>query len=398
MFFHSLKYKFLCLVRDKSLVFWCFAFPLLLGTMFSFAFGSINEPDSFSAIPVAVVREEAAQETAEEAMLFDGIKMLFDSLSAEGEQQLFTVSYTSRDEALDLLSRKEICGIFTIRAVDGRAADAPLTLTVSSEMNSDPVSQSILNAFTQQFHMQYLTISDIAVSHPEKLNAVVEKMTEQADYIAEEALGADTLDSSLTYFFNLIAMTCLYAAIGGNKIAIDHQANLSALGARRSISSGHRLPALLGDLAALLLFEFITVLTALVYFIAVLGVDFGTRLDGVMLTGLCGCLTGISLGFLVGCIGRFGSDTKFGILMAVIMTSVFLSGLMVGNMRILVEQFCPLLNRINPAALISDALYALVVYPSGERFFMNLAGLLALSAVFFLAGFVFVRRKKYAAL
>ena len=403
MFFHSLKYKFLCLVRDKSLVFWCFAFPLLLGTMFSFAFGSINESDSFSAIPVAVVREEAAQETAEETMLFDGIKMLFDSLSAEGEQQLFTVSYTSRDEALDLLSRKEICGIFTIRcadvrAADGRAADAPLTLTVSSEMNSDPVSQSILNAFTQQFHMQYLTISDIAVSHPEKLNAVVEKMTEQADYIAEEALGADTLDSSLTYFFNLIAMTCLYAAIAGSTIAIDHQANLSALGARRSISSGHRLPALLGDLTALLLFEFITVLTALVYFIAVLGVDFGTRLDGVILTGLCGCLTGISLGFLVGCIGRFRSDTKFGILMAVIMTSVFLSGLMVGNMRMLVEQFCPLLNRINPAALISDALYALVVYPSGERFFMNLAGLLTLSAVFFLAGFVFVRRKKYAAL
>ncbi len=402
MFFHSLKYKFLCLVRDKSLVFWCFAFPLLLGTMFSFAFGSINESDSFSAIPVAVVREEAAQETAEETMLFDGIKMLFDSLSAEGEQQLFTVSYTSRDEALDLLSRKEICGIFTIRVADGRiagrAADALLTLTVSSEMNSDPVSQSILNAFTQQFHMQYLTISDIAVSHPEKLNAVVEKMTEQADYIAEEALGADTLDSSLTYFFNLIAMTCLYAAIAGSTIAIDHQANLSALGARRSISSGHRLPALLGDLTALLFFEFITVLTALVYFIAVLGVDFGTRLDGVMLTGLCGCLTGISLGFLVGCIGRFGSNTKFGILMAVIMTSVFLSGLMVGNMRILVEQFCPLLNRINPAALISDALYALVVYPSGERFFMNLAGLLALSAVFFLAGFVFVRRKKYAAL
>ena len=60
MFFHSLKYKFLCLVRDKSLMFWCFAFPLLLGTMFSFAFGSINKPDSFSAIPVAVVREESS--------------------------------------------------------------------------------------------------------------------------------------------------------------------------------------------------------------------------------------------------------------------------------------------------------------------------------------------------
>ena len=34
MFFHTMKYTLLNLLRDKGQVFWCVAFPLLLGTMF----------------------------------------------------------------------------------------------------------------------------------------------------------------------------------------------------------------------------------------------------------------------------------------------------------------------------------------------------------------------------
>lgn len=37
MFFHTMKYTLLNLLRDKGQVFWCVAFPLLLGTMFHFA-------------------------------------------------------------------------------------------------------------------------------------------------------------------------------------------------------------------------------------------------------------------------------------------------------------------------------------------------------------------------
>lgn len=33
-----------------------------------------------------------------------------------------------------------------------------------------------------------------------------------------------------------------------------------------------------------------------------------------------------------------------------------------------IEHICPLFNRINPAALISDSLYALNMYPSLTRF------------------------------
>lgn len=406
MFLHAMKYSFLSLIRSKSLVFWCFAFPLLLGTMFSFAFGGLAKDESFHAIPVAIVSDFKTANTDISLTAADEIYRLFDELSKPGAQQFLEISYTTEEEALRLLSEKEVYGIITvsmppIAAYTDSAAhltQAPLTLTLSAEMNSDTLYQSILGTFVEQFNMEYQAVAGIALTQSEKLPDVFSRMTKTTDYIAKATLGAETLDESLTYFFNLIAMTCLYAAIAGSNLAIDSQANLSPLGARRSISPAPRLATMLGDFSALLLLEFVAVLTALFYFSGVLGVNFGTRFGYVVLTALCGCLTGISLGFFVGSLGHFTRDTKFGILIAVIMASCFLSGLMVGNIRMFVENICPLVNRINPAAQIADALYALIIYPSQERFFRNIASLLIISAVLSLSGLVLIRRKKYASI
>ena len=398
MFFHTMKYTLLTMLRDKGQVFWCVAFPLLLGTMFHFAFGGLGSDESFSAIPVAVVMEEESAE----------LRSMFDSLSEPGEDQFLEVTYASAADARELLKAKEVYGIITAdlpTVSDYRNAASiedvstyPLSLALSAEMTSDPLYQSILSVLVDRFNIEYSAIAQAAMKDPAKLPALLHTVSEEVSYIRHESLGADSVDESLTYFFNLIAMTCLYAAMIGNTLAISNQANLSDLGARRNVSPVPRLLATLGDLTGALIFEFSSLLITIVYLTLVLKVDFGNHLGGVTLTCLCGCLAGLSLGFLVGCIGQFSKETKFGFLMAAIMICCFLSGLMIGNMRALVEDFCPLLNRINPAALISDALYSLVVYPSYTRFFTNLAGLLLLSALFCLGGLALVRRKKYASL
>lgn len=404
MYLHALKYTLLSLLRDKNQVFWCFAFPLLLGTMFSLAFGNLSDSESFSPIPVAIVMEQP--KAGSDTRLFDGIRTLFDALDEAGENQLLEITYTTKADARELLAEKEICGIITAHIpeitdsiqTENTLSDAPLTLTISAEMNSESLYQSILRVFVEQFNMEYFAIADIAMSNPASLPDVLKKMTDPTNYILTASLGADTLDESLPYFFSLIAMTCLYAAIAGCNIAINQQANLSALGARRCISPVHKLLSILGDLTAALLFECITVLTSLVYFSCALGIDFGSHIGKIIFASFCGCLCGISLGFFIGCIGRFSRDTKFGLLMAVVMLCCFLSGLMVSNMRILIENTYPFLNRINPAALIADALYAVVIYPSKERFFTNIASLLLLSSILCFSGFVMTRRKKYASI
>ena len=423
MFFHSMKYTFLELIRDKSSVFWCFAFPLILGTLFSFAFGGLGTEESFSPIAVAVVIDESTEEELPPEMLqmvgiseesitaFDqseSIRAMFDGMSEPGEDQFLIVTYADEEEALDLLEKKEVYGIINVdmpQISDYILAEneddlntAPLQLTISAEMNSDPLFQSILSCFVEQFNMQYDTISTIAMENPQKLPELMESINIETDYLVEESLGADSLDEASTYFFNLIAMTCMFAAMAGNAVAIHNQANLSSLGARRNVSPMHRLVAILGDLSASLVYEFMTLVVALLYFTFVLDIDFGNQFGFVLLTAFIGCVTGISFGFFIGSIGRFNENTKFGILMAVSMIGCFLSGLMIGNMRMLVDKVCPLINHINPSALIADALYSLAIYPSHERFFTNIASLLVISALFCLGGFAMVRRRKYASL
>lgn len=423
MFFHSMKYTFLALIRNKSSMFWCFAFPLILGTMFHFAFGGLGKSEQFSAIPVAVVddtdvKSEASAtadipfESGASADVAYSEWSICDILAplGEGDEPFLEITYATEEDALHLLEQKEVFGILYIHMPDFSAdaasagdtpdasANAPLTLKLSAEMNSDPLYQSILSSFVEQFNISYDAVAETALTNPKNLPNVLGVLMQKTSYTDAIPLGDGTTDESLNYFFNLISMVCLFSATVGSQIATSNQANLSALGARKCISPVHKLVNILGDLSATLLFNFLTVLLTLFYLMTVLNVNFGTQFGYIALASLCGCLAGISLGFFVGCIGRFGEQTKIGILISVIMTCCMLSGLMIGNMRTLVENRCPLLNRINPSALISDALYALTVYPSHERFFSNLAGILGVSALFALGGFLLVRRKKYASL
>ena len=54
--FHLLKYHLKINLRDFNVVFWPLIFPILLGTLFYFSFGTMKEAD-FEIVPVAVVNE-----------------------------------------------------------------------------------------------------------------------------------------------------------------------------------------------------------------------------------------------------------------------------------------------------------------------------------------------------
>ena len=381
MYFHSFYYSFKTLLRNRPQMFWCFAFPILLATMFHFAFSGLSSDESFSAIPVAVVTEGNTS---------DMLRDLFDTLGNPGDDQFLAITYTTEEEALSLLEQKDIIGILY--------AGEQLRLSVSDQMVNLQLEQSILSAFVEQFNMEYQAIQTIYTTHPERFANAIATLSSDTSYLSDTSISGGSTDEALTYFFNLIAMTCLYAAMAGSNIAIDNQANLSELGMRRNVSPVHRMISILGGISATVLFQFLSVVIGVCYMDFILGVDFGDQISYVLLACLVGCITGVSLGFMIGCFGNASRMTKFGILMAVVMLDCMASGLMIGNMRVLVENFCPLINKINPAALISDSFYALVIYPSHERYFTNIALLLLLSICFGFIGFILVRRKKYASL
>ena len=61
MFFHNLKYTLKSLLKNKGLLFWTFAFPLILATLFNMAFSNWTESEKFDPIDIAIIKNDYNQ-------------------------------------------------------------------------------------------------------------------------------------------------------------------------------------------------------------------------------------------------------------------------------------------------------------------------------------------------
>lgn len=109
-------------------------------------------------------------------------------------------------------------------------------------------------------------------------------------------------------------------------------------------------------------------------------------------------MAGIGIGSFVGAAMHKSTNTKVATALSATMVMSFLGGLMMGNTQDIIEHHIPILNRINPAALINDALYCLSVYDNYTKFAQRMGMLTAISLILLLASSLVLRRKRYASL
>ncbi|MBP3702701.1 MAG: ABC transporter permease, partial [Lachnospiraceae bacterium] len=100
----------------------------------------------------------------------------------------------------------------------------------------------------------------------------------------------------------------------------------------------------------------------------------------------------------VGALPRIGFGAKIGILTAVSLALCAMSDLMAQGVRDLIEHHAPIINDMNPAALISDSFYALNVYDTYERVTGNLLLLGGGAVVWGIVCYFMIRRSRYASL
>lgn len=373
MFLHNLKYELLSNIRMKDSIFWMMCFPIILGTFFYLGFGKIYDNEIvFSKIPVAVV--EVTEDEAFDAAV--------KTIEAE-EEPLFSFTYTDRAEAEKLLVDGDIEGIITV--------DDELSLTFFKS----EIDQTIIKSFVEQFVSQKAVITDTAMNAPEKLPEVMAKLTAAADAIDNESLSGGNMNPYDSYFQNLITMAAMFGLTTGVLCATRNQGNLSAIGARKSVSPKHGFVTLLSSFIAAYITQLISVIIAVSFVVFVLKINLGDNIPMVYLSGAIGALAGISIGFFVGSVGRASENVKSAAATAVSMFMCFLSGLMVLNMKAVVQEHCPIVNRINPAALTSELFYCLTLYDDYRRYTENAVSLLIISAVFITGGFLLTRRKTY---
>ena len=370
------------LLRNKANTFWILCFPVVLGTFFNIAFSNLAAADSFSTIKVAVICEDDEYGNT----LKESVKEL-----SSGEDAMLDPTFCDEEKAKDLLKEKDIVGIIHSGKV--------VKLSVSANMTNESMNQSILKAFVSEYNMIQDSITKIIADHPENIEKALSSLDSVSDYNSEVTLSRNQdANPYAQYFFNLLAMACLYTSIGGVLVATENQANLTDLGMRKCLSPTHKLKSIFAELIATSTYEFILNFLGFLYVAYVLKVDIASRLPLAILTTFLGCLTGVSLGFLIGCFGQKSQDFKQGVVFAVTMPLCFLSGLMIGNMKIIIQNNVPIINKINPATLITDSFYSLSVYESFDRYITNILTLVGLIILFIIAGFLLTRRKKYASL
>ena len=109
MFTHNFKYTLKILFKNKMLIFWTFAFPIILGTFFQMAFSDIEKNEKLDIIDIAIVDNKEFQENT---IYKESFKVLSDK---ENEDRLFHTKYVTEEKAKSLLSDDEITGYLIIK-------------------------------------------------------------------------------------------------------------------------------------------------------------------------------------------------------------------------------------------------------------------------------------------
>ena len=378
----NFKYALLRLMRNKANLFWILVFPIVFGCFFKIAFSNITASESFHTIPVAVVEGDNADATAFHTMI--------EQLSGDSEDAMLSATFCDDKKARTLLEKGKVDGIFyTTDTVE---------LAVNSDLSDASINQSILQSLLTQYYLNRDLIVQIITTNPGNIESLVDSIGQSVDTRKEVSLTRNNTDTYDQYFYNLIAMACLYTAMGGINLAINNSANLSSLAARKTIAPAKRAALIGTELLAIILFESLLNMVSFLFIVTVLGVHMTTHLGLALLTILISTTFSITFGMFLGCVGPKSEGGKTGLMFAVVMPLCFLSGLMMGTMRMVVEKYAPFVNRINPAALISDSFYALNNYDTLTRYTGNILTLLLMTVLFLIISILVTRRKTYASL
>lgn len=376
MFGHLYKYRLKSLLRMKEDIFWCLFFPIILCTCFFAAFSGISDKtNNFHSIPTAVVYEK-------ENAIFKATLDAVSKSDTQGEEFL-NVTETDGASAKSLLKDGKVDAIIYV--------GDEISMTVAKS----GLNQTAVQSFLDEFEQKSSLISDIVRENPDKLVSLIGNIFSSRTYISEKKLTDSPMDEMSVYYFSLIGMAALFGGFLGSSVARQMQPNITPEGMRKSTAPVKRHTMIAAEFLAAYTLQLISMAILLFYMICVLRINLGNEAGYVALTCATGSLAGIASGIFVGSL-PVKENVQIAIFLVYSLGSSFLSGLMVHPIKIWIEKSVPIINCINPATLIQDALYSLVIYNTHERFFTNIITLTVISVILCTLSYLMTRRKSYA--
>ena len=378
------------------LIFWTFAFPIILGTFFQMAFSDIEKNEKLDIIDIAIVDNKEFQENT---IYKESFKVLSDK---ENEDRLFHTKYVTEEKAKSLLSDDEITGYLIIKD------NKPKVVVGTSDIN-ETILKFVVEEITSKAEIMKsvanLKIEELKKNTPPEdtgnynslyasIYGQVMEITKKKDANIKD-MSSSNLSYTMVEFYTLIAMACLYSGILSMFAINQSLANMTATGKRMAVSPTSKGKIILSSVLASYLTSLIGIFLLFIYTIFVLHVDYGNRLFYIILLAFAGSFAGLSLGVATSCCFKVSDNTKTGIIISITMLGCFLSGMMGITMKYIVDKNIPIVNKLNPANMITDGFYSLYYYDTMDRFFLNFFSLLLFATVLIVISIFHLRRQKY---
>lgn len=376
MFIHNFKYSLKILLKNKSLLFWSFIFPIILGTLFKLAFSNIEKKETLSTFDIAIVENDEFNNN----LMY---KKTFETLgNPNNDERLFNIKYVSIEEAKKLLEESNVVGYLILK-------DNKPTIYVNNSGINETVLKVIVERITNK-----ITIYQKLINKDVDINTINSIVNEVENDIKIKDISSNNLSYTNIEYYTLLAMTSLYGGLISMFLSNKHSANISSVGKRTSVSKLSKNKLILSNLLASYLVQVLGLIIVYLYSLFILKVDFGTHNNYIILLLLVGSLCGLSIGTFIASF-KVSENTKTGILIAFTMISCFFAGMYGITMKYLVDKSLPFINKINPTGLITDGFYSLYYYESYSRYFTDIISLIIISVILVSISLISLRRNKY---
>ena len=390
MFIHNFKYSLKTLFRNKALIFWTFAFPIILGTFFNMAFSNIESSEKLDIINIAIIKNDDFNNN-------EIFKTAFEELSDKNnDDRLFETRYTTEEEAKKLLEDEEIVGYMKL------VNDEPKLTFTTSGINetifkyvSEEITQTsnIIKYLSEEEIKKEMIAGNYNIDYESIYNRVIE-LTEE-DNVRLNNVSNSNLSYTMIEFYTLIAMACLYGGILGAVAINQNLANMTNQGKRVSVSPTSKGKIILSSVLASYITQLVGVALLFLYTIFVLKVDYGNKLGLDIALAMAGSLAGLSLGVAVATTIKSNDNVKTGIIIAITMLGCYLSGMMGITMKYIIDKNIPIINKLNPASMITDGFYSLYYYDTLDRYIFDIGSLLIFALILIAISYISLRRQKY---
>lgn len=321
------------------------------------------------------------------------------------EQRLFNIIYVKNEKILKTLLDEEII-VGILRFDEGKP---------KLEFQKEGIYQTILRSSVSEVYEKITATEKKMDQKSDKImedikkeamkgkipteNEIEKRISSEFEDIVNEIVNAksdfkiikhNSPDLVSSYYYTLIAMTILYQSIFMIYLTENFIPNRSVRSSRVSVSVTPKISFILAGFFVSFILQLLGIGILILFLKFVVQINVIYDISKFILIIIISTLFSSSFGFfLSNIINKKAGDVQSIAIGFIMMMSMF-AGMMSHEFKYAIDKNAPLINKINPAALIVDSIYNSSNLENNTRFYKNIGLLVIIGLILFITGYIFI--------